>query len=271
MCCTRLASRPALLVSQPQDALMPDAVESSCPAMYLRTNYQQTGPYMTRYLLAHAPLSDVCELNAATSACDTVHQFLQGKVKSRQMTHVAKMTMSTGMPVQVAKDSNGNAKITNMHLLRCESHKPSLRLLVTITDSRGPGRIESREVEPRRNVEDVVTLEATEVDSGRSSEYGSSEVIVFTSAEQGTGLKGAILVTCLLQIPAPVKALARRWCCGWGCLGRWICLPPLLGHVTPVSEVRRNFGLPLGSKTATKGLGNGYGVKTFWCIIKIDR
>jgi hypothetical protein len=77
-----------------------------------------------------------------------------------------------------------------MHLLRCESPKPSLRLLVTITDSRGPGRIESREVEPRRNVEDAITLEATEVDPGRSSEYGNSEVIVFTSAEQGSGLKG---------------------------------------------------------------------------------
>lgn len=102
--------------------------------------------------------------------------------------------------IQVAKDSNGNAKITNMHLLRSESPKPSLRLLVTITDSRGPGRIESREVEPRRSVEDAVTLEATDVDPGRSSEYGSSEVIVFTSAEQGSGLKGVLHCSNTLSI-----------------------------------------------------------------------
>lgn len=77
-----------------------------------------------------------------------------------------------------------------MQLLRSESPRPSLRLLVTVTDSRGPGRIESREVEPRRNVEEAITLEATDVDPGRLSEYGSNEVIVFTSAEQGSGLKG---------------------------------------------------------------------------------
>jgi hypothetical protein len=87
-----------------------------------------------------------------------------------------------------------------MHLLKSESPKHSLRLLVTITDSRGPGRIESREVEPHRNVEDVIMLEATDVDPGRSAEYGNSEVIVFTSAEQGSGLKGAdILPTRILS------------------------------------------------------------------------
>jgi hypothetical protein len=79
----------------------------------------------------------------------------------------------------VAKDSNGDACITNLHLLPSEAPKLGLRLFVTISQRNGPGRIESRNAEVRREA-DVMTLEATSVAEGLSTEYGFNQVLVFT-------------------------------------------------------------------------------------------
>lgn len=132
-----------------------------------------------------------CEQDAAFTvaiAFEDIHCSVQLLTFKRSDLRPSKPVIST---VQVAKHSNGDAIITNLHLLRSENGTSSLRLFATISQRSGPGRIEARSIDSKQPTAAVTTLEAASVAKGRSTEYGTNHVIVVTSSEQTGPIQSA--------------------------------------------------------------------------------
>lgn len=117
-----------------------------------------------------------------------IHCSVQLLTFKRAELRPSKPTVAT---LAVAKDSNGDASITNMHLLPAEGNPADLRLFVTLAYKGGPGRIESRGTDARQPGAAVTALEASTVAAGRSVEFAASQVIVVTGADQGAPLQSA--------------------------------------------------------------------------------
>jgi hypothetical protein len=115
-------------------------------------------------------------------AFEDIHCSVQLLTVKRAELRPSKRTVST---LAIAKDSNGAASITNMHLIRSENDPGDLRLFVTLAYQGGPGRIEARTVDTKLLPGTAVpTLEASTVKRGHSAEFGTNQVIVVTSSDQ---------------------------------------------------------------------------------------
>ena len=118
-----------------------------------------------------------------------IHCSVQLLTFKRTELRPSKPTVAT---LAVAKDSNGDASITNMHLLPAEGNPADLRLFLTLARKGGSGRIESRGTDARQPGGAAVTaLEASAVAEGRTAEFAEGEVVVVTGAGQGAPLQSA--------------------------------------------------------------------------------
>jgi hypothetical protein len=125
-------------------------------------------------------------------AFEDIHCSVQLLTFKRSELRPSKPTVST---LAIAKDSNGEASITNMHLIRSENDPTDLRLFVTLAYQGGAGRIESRTVDGKLLPGTAVpTLEASTVRKGRSAEIGSNQVIVVTSSDQSVPVASVLLL-----------------------------------------------------------------------------
>ena len=111
--------------------------------------------------------------------------------------------------VHVAKDANGAASITNVHLLREEGDGGGVRLLACLAQERGPGRIEARGVGSKVEAAAVTTLEAATVSKGQSIEYGAHHVVVVTVPEQTTAVQSAACAEARKSAHRPVVVAAH--------------------------------------------------------------
>lgn len=118
--------------------------------------------------------------------------------------------------LQASRDSNGEARVTNMHLLTVEGDPANLRLFLTLQQRSGPGRVESRSIDARPGGATVITLEAASVAAGGTAELAPHSVVAVTPGEQSGALASTLLAPLRWErsvVDACFSACVRRAQC----------------------------------------------------------